>query len=75
MPNVTGQARAIASCLHPLVGPMAHRSRTRQTVDLRCDLHPRWMPGGSAVTFDSIHEGYRGIYRADLSAIVSPENS
>jgi len=54
---------------------MAHRSRTRQTVDLRCDLHPRWMPGGSAVTFDSIHEGYRGIYRADLSAIVSPENS
>jgi len=39
-------------------------------VDLRCDLHPRWMPNGTSVTFDSIHEGYRGIYWADVSAIM-----
>jgi hypothetical protein len=38
-----------------------------KTVDLRCDLHPRWMPSGKAVTFDSIHEGFRGVYWADLN--------
>lgn len=34
--------------------------------DVRCDLHPRWLPDGSGVTFDSIHEGWRGVYRMDL---------
>jgi hypothetical protein len=38
--------------------------------DLRCDLHPRWMPDGKAVSFDSVHEGYRGVYWADVSGIV-----
>lgn len=41
-----------------------------EKVDLRCDLHPRWLPGGKAVSFDSIHEGYRGLYWADMSGIV-----
>lgn len=39
-------------------------------VDLRCDLHPRWTPGGRSITFDSIHEGYRAMYWADLSQMV-----
>ena len=34
--------------------------------DLRCDLHPRWMPDGRSITFDSIHEGYRAAYWMDL---------
>lgn len=29
---------------------------------LHCDLHPRWRPDGTAVAFDSIHEGTRQIY-------------
>ncbi|MCX7597861.1 MAG: hypothetical protein N2512_03190 [Armatimonadetes bacterium] len=39
-------------------------------VDLRCDLHPRWMPDSAAVTFDSIHEGSRAIYWVDVSSVV-----
>lgn len=30
--------------------------------DIRCDLHPRWNTDCTAVSFDSTHEGYRGIY-------------
>ena len=30
--------------------------------DVRCDLHPRWNTDCTKVSFDSTHEGYRGIY-------------
>jgi len=42
----------------------------RFTGDIRCDLHPRWRPDGRAVTFDSVHEGFRQVYIADVSDIV-----
>lgn len=35
--------------------------------DIRCDLHPRWLPDGSGFTIDSIHAGDRQIYRVDLA--------
>ncbi len=38
--------------------------------DIRCDLHPRWRPDGLAVTFDSVHEGSRQVYVADVSDLV-----
>lgn len=34
--------------------------------ELRCDLHPRWNPDGSGFTFDSGHEGFRGVYEIKL---------
>jgi hypothetical protein len=51
------------------LGRFRSESLTGETVDLRCDLHPRWMPGGRAISFDSIHEGYRAVYWADLGGV------
>lgn len=34
--------------------------------DVRCDLHPRWKRDGSAVCFDSVFEGKRGLYTVDV---------
>ena len=34
--------------------------------DVRCDLHPRWNREGNKITFDSTHEGFRGIYQIEL---------
>ncbi len=42
----------------------------RSMVDLRCDLHPRWMPDGRHISFDSIHEGYRGVYWMDIGDLI-----
>ncbi len=50
-----------------LLGRFKSEAFSHATVDLRCDLHPRWMPDGQSITFDSIHEGYRAVYWADLS--------
>lgn len=40
------------------------------TGDVRCDLHPRWSPDGSVITFDSVHGDTRQIYSVDVSAYV-----
>lgn len=36
----------------------------------RCDLHPRFNPDGSKITFDSTHTGIRNLYEADLCKII-----
>lgn len=36
----------------------------------RVDLHPRWDRKGEKVCFDSIHEGKRGTYIADLNQLI-----
>lgn len=52
------------------LGRFRSATYTPETVDLRCDLHPRWMPDGKSITFDSIHEGFRAVYWMDVSGIV-----
>lgn len=37
------------------------------SADIRCDLHCRWAPDGTGVSFDSIHEGKRGVYFMDVT--------
>ncbi|MBI5693429.1 MAG: hypothetical protein HZC55_25420 [Verrucomicrobia bacterium] len=37
-------------------------------IDIRCDLHPRWLPDGR-VSFDSTHEPFRGLYVADVRGV------
>ncbi len=51
-----------------VLGRFAHPAH--YTGDIRCDLHPRWHPNGQVITFDSLHEGTRQIYQADVSDLV-----
>ena len=34
--------------------------------DTRCDLHPRWNHRGDRICFDSVFEGYRGLYIVEM---------
>ena len=45
-------------------------SSTESLYDWRCDLHMRWRPDGKARSFDSTHEGFRGVYLADLTELM-----
>ncbi len=38
--------------------------------DIRCDLHPRWDRTGARISFDAVHEGFRGVYLMDVSPLV-----
>ncbi|MBD2863541.1 TolB family protein [Paenibacillus oceani] len=38
--------------------------------DIRCDLHPRWNRTGTAISFDSAHEGRRRVYVMDLRELL-----
>ena len=43
--------------------------------EIRCDLHPRWNRDGTKVCFDSVHEGVRQMYVADVSSIVKGQKA
>ncbi len=48
------------------LGRFRHEQPQGTTVDVRCDLHPRWSQDGKTVTVDSIHDGNRAIYLLNL---------
>lgn len=43
-------------------------------IDIRCDLHPRWL-SSERVTLDSVHDGYRASYQVDLRPWTTVEGS
>ena len=43
------------------------KSKRFDPVDIRCDLHPVWAPSGNMISFDSVFEGFRGIYTVDVT--------
>jgi hypothetical protein len=45
------------------------------TDDIRCDLHPRWAPCGTRISFDAVHEGFRGVYLMDVSPLMGEERT
>jgi len=38
--------------------------------EIRCDLHPRWIPDGCQICFDSAHTAERQIYVINVADIV-----
>jgi hypothetical protein len=48
----------------------AFHSPPAAITDVRCDLHPRWLPDGR-VSFDSTHEGHRAMYVADVAPVLA----
>ncbi|MCI9296559.1 MAG: hypothetical protein HFI10_03865 [Lachnospiraceae bacterium] len=49
---------------------MKETDRRWNECGLRCDLHPKWGKSEKYVYFDSVHEGYRGLYRANVSELI-----
>ena len=45
-----------------------------ETPAVRCDLHPRWNRAGTKACFDSVHEGTRQMYVAEVRAIINEGN-
>ena len=50
-------------------GAMLFRARSDplSSGDIRADLHNRWSRSGRLVSFDSTHEGFRGLYLIDIT--------
>jgi len=57
-------------CSSEILNLMSHELYSFTRSGLHCDFHPRWNADGTMVAFDSIHEGSRQIYIADVTKFV-----
>ncbi len=53
------------------IGRFGHFQTAGTSVDVRCDLHPRWSRDGSLITVDSIHIGARAVFMLAADAAKS----
>jgi len=60
----TGAWTKLGSFFHPL----------ELEGEMRCDLHPRWSPGGERVYFDSAFSGQRELYVMKLEKSCFPSS-
>ena len=66
---ISGRARLEFAGDGRMVDLGKHYGPHTDPVSCRCDLHPRWSRGGGFVSFDSLHEGARRVYLADVSGV------
>lgn len=50
---------------------LSHPNLYGNNPDLRCDLRARWSKYGKQIFFDSIHEGFRGVYKIDANEAIN----
>lgn len=68
--NIETKEKIILGKFYSLPNKKYSKDKNWDNIGLRCDLHPRWSPKGDKVCFDSVHEGFRGMYEVKLGKII-----
>lgn len=55
----------------PRAGLHSAKHATGEADEIRCDLHPRFSRDGTALSFDSIHQGHRHVNCMELETILA----